>query len=493
VIDFPDFFAPRDEKNEAVRSAIGDATAAFTRKYDENGIGTLTGFGDWLKQARSQFDWTYRHFRVMQDALDLVTLGELRRVLFQVPIRHGKTEHNSIAYAAYRLEKDPSFRWIVASYSQKQAEKISRAIRKLARERGVKLNEERNSAGEWETMQGGGVRAVGSGAGVAGVNADGIIIDDPIGSRADAESEAGRNHVYDWITNDLLARCEPHTFVLFTMSRWHTDDPAGRLLTMQAGLWHVVDMPGRCEDPEKDILHRKRDEVLWPEFRNEQWHKEARVQLGEYGYASLIQGRPRPREGGMFKWDWWRIIKDVPVEGMMIRYVDMAGTDKKKDQRSHDPDYTAASLLCRMISQETCIVDVRRFRYSVHRRDAELIKLAREDLERYGYRVTWWIEAEVGIAGEDRTRDLVKNLQALGLTVYTEHPTGNKALRAEPLASACEAQNILIVEAGWNDEFRMEAADFPNGTHDDMVDSAAGAYAKLGVPISGVSFTSLTV
>src|SRR5690606_27799432 len=109
-------------------------------------------------------------------------------------------------------------------YNQRQAEKFSREIRKLARARGIALSKDRDTAGEWETAAGGGVRAVGAGAGVAGVNADLILIDDPIGSRDEAESAAHRDRVWDWITSDLLARAEPHTAVLFTMSRWHQDD-----------------------------------------------------------------------------------------------------------------------------------------------------------------------------------------------------------------------------------------------------------------------------
>ena len=437
-------------------------------------------YGIWLAQARPELSWNARHFRHMQATLDRMTSGEIRRAFFQISIRHGKTEHNSIGYPSYRLEDNPKFRWLVTSYNQRQADKISRDIRKLARSRGVLISNDRDTASEWETAAGGGVRAVGAGAGVASVNADGIIIDDPLGSREDAESLATRERVWDWITNDILARCEPHTIVLFTMSRWHTDDPAGRLLDRHAGRWHVVDLPGRAEA--NDPLGRAIDEPLWPEFRGEEWLDEKRVELGEYGFASLIQGRPRPREGGMFKWDWWQLLDTVPAQGHMIRYWDLAGTAKKR--KGHDPDFSAGPLLCRMIDQRTAIVEVRRFRNSVAQRDAQLEQICRDDLTKYRGRIVWWIETEAGIAGEDRTANLVRRLQALGMTVHTEHPTGNKTLRAEPLASAAEAKNVFLCpdtpDCKWRDDFRLEAADFPNGSHDDQIDGAGGAFAKLG-------------
>lgn len=434
-------------------------------------------FGEWLRVARMDHQWDARHFRVMQETLDQVTKGDVRRVFFQIPIRHGKSEHNTISYAAYRLEKNPGTRIIVCSYAEKQAHKFSRDIRQLAKARGVEISRDRDTAGEWETTTGGGVRAFGSGAGVASVNADLIVIDDPIGSRSDAESQAHRDRVWDWITSDLLARCEPHTAVLFTMSRWHVDDPAGRLRDKQADRWRIIDLPGRAEA--NDPLGRPEGEPLWPELRGEQWLEDARVDLLDYGFASLIQGRPRPREGGMFKWNWWQLLEDVPKAGNMIRYWDLAGTESKG--RGHDPDFTAGALLCRMPDQRTAIVDVARFRKSIAARDAELEAIAIADRQSYGGRVKWWIEAEAGIAGTERTQALVRRLQNVGMSVSTEHPTGKKIFRAEPLASKAEAGNVVLCPGAWRDAFRSEAADFPNGKHDDQIDAVAGADSKLAV------------
>lgn len=434
-------------------------------------------FGAWMALARGEYRWDAEHFRVMQATLDEVTAGRQRRVFFQVPIRHGKTEHNTVGYAVYRLERDPRFRWLVGSYNQRQADKLSREIRKLARVRGIAISKDRDTASEWETEAGGGVRAVGAGAGVASVNADGIAIDDPIGSRDEAESQAHRDRVWDWLTSDLLARCEPHTAVLMSMSRWHQDDPAGRLRDRQAGRWHIIDLPGRAEA--NDALGRPEGAPLWPDLRGDEWLDEKRAELGEFGFASLVQGRPRPREGGMFKWSWWQLVDDVPQSGQMVRYWDLAGTEPKG--KGHDPDYSAGALLCRMADNRTAIVDVARFRKSINARDVELERICGEDLQKYRGRIRWWIETEAGIAGEERTAQLVRRLQAIGMPVNTEHPTGKKIHRAEPLASKAEANNVVLCPGDWRDAFRAEAADFPNGLHDDQIDAAAGADSKLQV------------
>ena len=441
-------------------------------------------YADWLAVARPEHRWDYRHLTAMQSILDRVTAGELRRCYSSVPIRHGKSEHNTIGYAVYRLERDPKTRIIVASYNQRQADKFSREIRRLARTRGVAMSTERDAAGEWETAAGGGVRAVGAGAGLASVNADLILIDDPIGSREDAESPAHRDRVWDWLTSDVLARAEPQTAVLLTMSRWHQDDPAGRLLDQQGGNWHVLDLPARAEP--NDPLGREIDEPLWPELRSDEWLSEKMVELLPYGFASLLQGRPRPREGGMFKWDWWRLVDAVPAAAPVVRYWDMAGTRQRG--KGHDPDYTAGAMLTRTASGEVVICDVTRFRVEVAARDAAIVDQARRDQAKFGGRLTYWLEAQAGISGDDATQSLLRQLHGLGIAAYAERPTGDKTERARPLASAALAGNVLLAPGEWRDAFRAEAADFPHGKHDDQIDAAAGALAKLSAPTAAVGF-----
>lgn len=442
----------------------------------------LLPFSAWIATARPEFRWTAPHFTHpagIFPALEAVTRGVCRRLVLSIALRHGKTE-SLVSYMASRFEANPRFHVLLGSYNQQQADKVSRQVRNLTRSRGVVMSEERDAAREWETAAGGGLQAVGAGAGVASVNADLIVIDDPIGSRDEAESQAERDRVWDWLTNDILARCVPLTAVIVSHPRWHQEDPIGRLKDRQAARWTIVDLPGRAEPG--DPLGRAEGAPLWPDERGEDWLTEKRDELGEYGFASLVQQRPRPREGGMFKWHWWGLLDAVPAVGPMVRYWDTAGTDLKAGR---DPDHTAGVLACRMPDERTALVDVARFRYSPARRDAEILSVARSDLARWPGRVTWWFETESGIQGAERTADIVRRVQALGLAVYTEHPTGSKLNRAQPLAAAAEAGNVLLcpdtLEHPWRDTFRAETADFTGGTggHDDQVDAAAGAFAKL--------------
>jgi predicted phage terminase large subunit-like protein len=107
-----------------------------------------------------------------------------------------------------------------------------------------------NTVAEWETGLGGGVRAVGVGGGITGFGADLVIIDDPIKSRAEAESKTYRERCHDWFNDDLYTRLEPGARIILIQTRWHEDDLAGRLLReMSDGgeHWDVICLPALAE------------------------------------------------------------------------------------------------------------------------------------------------------------------------------------------------------------------------------------------------------
>ena len=88
---------------------------------------------------------------------------------------------------------------------------------------------------------------VGVGSGVTGFGAGLIIIDDPIKSRAEAESQTFRDNLHDWFNDDLYTRLEPGGAIILIQTRWHEDDLAGRLLreAQEEGgeQWEVVNLP----------------------------------------------------------------------------------------------------------------------------------------------------------------------------------------------------------------------------------------------------------
>jgi hypothetical protein len=61
---------------------------------------------------------------------------------------------------------------------------------------GISLSSDSHAAGRWELENGGEYYAAGAGTAIAGFRADGALIDDPVRSREDADSERSRDKTF---------------------------------------------------------------------------------------------------------------------------------------------------------------------------------------------------------------------------------------------------------------------------------------------------------
>jgi len=71
------------------------------------------------------------HIRLICDALEKVTRGEIARLLINLPPRHGKSNLVSILWPAWVWIDQPDRRWLTASYAQPLAERHSTDTRRL--------------------------------------------------------------------------------------------------------------------------------------------------------------------------------------------------------------------------------------------------------------------------------------------------------------------------------------------------------------------------
>ena len=386
-----------------------------------------------------------------------------------LPPRHGKSEMVTVRFPAWMLEKDPTRRFIVGSYNQTLANKFSRKTRRIAIERGVQLAQDRTAVDDWETTEGGGLRSIGVGGGITGHGANLIIIDDPVKNREEAGSQVYRDKVYDWYTDDLYTRLEPGGSIILIMTRWHEDDLAGRILNSEDGAnWDIVNLPAIAE--EDDQLGREIGQPLCPERYNLDDLQKIKVVLGR-SFSALYQQSPQEQEGDMFKRSWFYPLEDTSPKNMMrVRYWDKAATQD-------GGDWTAGTLMG--YDKENglfYIEDVVRGQWSSGKRDNVILDTTYSDKRRYGNVRTMW-EEEPGSAGKDSSAAMYKLL--VGYPIEADKVTGPKEIRAEPFAAQCEARNVKLVKGKWIDSWIDELTSFPNGAHDDQVDSGSGAFNKL--------------
>jgi len=89
------------------------------------------------------------------------------------------------------------------------------------------------------------------GGSITGEALDIGVIDDPIKGRAEASSLLVRDKTWGWLTDDFLPRFADNAAMLLIMTRWHLDDPAGRLMEHYPGV-RVLRYPAIAEENEKN-------------------------------------------------------------------------------------------------------------------------------------------------------------------------------------------------------------------------------------------------
>lgn len=431
-------------------------------------------YRDWLAEHFPRWRWDSRYHRYLIDKLQWWYDTPGANLGLVAPVRHGKSELVTRRFPAYGLSLDPTQRWVFGGYTATFVRFHANRARRHARQVGVVLDESKGAVNDWETTRGGGLVSVGVGEGVTGRGADFIIVDDPVKSREDAESEVFRQKVWDWFNDDLLSRKEPGCRSLVTMARWHEDDLVGRIQASEyAHEWEWVRLPALAE--EHDPLGRYPGEALWPERFNEDALASIRLR-GEYGFASLYQGHPVPRTGNMFPADKVRIVDEAPA-GPTVRYWDQAGTE--------DAGAYSTGVKMRYADKRFWVLDVVRARVEAHERK----QLQRRTAEMDGVEVKQWVEQEPGSGGKEQAQEFVRLLA--GFSAHYETVTGDKVTRADPWAAQWQAGNVALLRGEWNAAYIREHGSFPLGRFKDQVDPSAGACNKLARTPKVGDFASL--
>lgn len=289
-----------------------------------------------------------------------------------------------------------------------------------------------------------------------------------------AESEPERAQVQQWWFEAIPTRLNQldHGVKIVIQQRVHREDLAG--LCIARGYRHVV-LPMEF-DPKHPHRHPKDirtepGELLHPKRVGPEALAALKRALGTYGSAGQLQQLPVPREGGLFKRQWFRIVEMAPAEAYAnaVRRWDLAATVPAPGKK---PDWTAGVLMGKDSIGRIYILHAARFQDTPAQVDTAIKAMASQD----GMGVRLVLPLDPGQAGIGRMQ-----AQAAFLAPYAaafERETGDKATRARGLATMAEAGNVHLVRGSWNEEFLEELCDFPNGSHDDYVDAASGAFSS---------------
>jgi predicted phage terminase large subunit-like protein len=418
------------------------------------------------------------HHRLLINELEQIARGENDRLLINMPPGSAKSTYASVLFPAWLLAQAPNLSVIGASHTADLAEAFSRRTMGMVREHAEMLGMDlaKESVANWETTNGGAYKSAGVGGPITGRRADCAIIDDPVKSREDADSERYRERAWAWFSADLRTRLRPCGRIVLIMTRWHEDDLGGRILLQQGDRWRVLKLPAIAGDD--DPLGRAPGDWLWgdddygyaSELRRVYDEYQANGAMRDWG--ALFQQDPRPADGGVFKTHLISVLDAAPAGNNVVRAWDLAATEQTG---TRDPDWTAGVKMMRTQEGGFVVLDVVRFRGGPDDVERSIVNTAALD----GHHCRIGIAQDPGQAGKQQVLYLTRKLS--GYRVESSPETGDKSTRAAPVASQVNVGNVSMVKASWNAPFINELSSFPSGNKDDQIDALSRAFSMVGL------------
>lgn len=404
--------------------------------------------------------------------------------------QHGKSELVSRYTPAWFLGTHPNSRVILASYEATYAQSWGRKAREIIEHHGhelfgLKVKPESRAQDWWELNGHEGVMfSCGAGGPITGKGAELIILDDLIKNSEEAFSETIRNSIGDWLDMTIKTRLHDPGGIIFISTRWHPDDPAGRLIKrMEEGgdKWEIVRLPAIADTDEP--WGRKAGEALCPELYRLETLREIERDLGPWKFATIYQQLPSPREsGGFFSRLNFEILSERPPEcRSWVRAWDQAGTPG-------GGDFTVGLRMCRFGEGKLLVDDIIRERLSPGDRDRLMVQTAQ--LDPAG--TIQVLVQDPGQAGKDQAERQRVMLAGHAVRIQ-DHATSqlSKIQRADPVSSFSSSRGIKLLKAAWNGALLDEMDVFPHGKNDDQIDALSTAFTVLIRHRGGLNYQAL--
>lgn len=452
------------------------------------------------------------HHRVICQAIQRTMERRYGRLIIMAPPGAAKSSYASVAAPTWAMGKWPGHRIILASHGTKIAVKQSKRARQICRTtrfsqifNGATLPKDQRAADEWALTNGSQFMAGGILSGITGNRADGVVFDDPLAGREEAESEVTRTKVWEAYLDDLRSRLVPGGWLVGMLTRWHERDWAGMVLPEgwqgQSGMftgtdgldWEVVCLPSKIEtvlQEETDPVGRKMGEYLWPEwFTEEHWKMNdpalgsvsANTPTGRRSWASMHQQQPKPDDGILFRReDFQWFDPSAPLDSpdgrpSNLRKYGASDYAVTESVLGNDPDFTEhgivgadeGRLVDGSVKSRLWLLDWWSGQERTDVSIANFIRLVRGHKPHKWFGEKGVIEKAIGPAVDRAIREAGD--------AYTQRhllPTvGDKSARVQAFKVMVEEHRVFLPRGvAWAERLVEQLCGFPGVRYDDMVD-----------------------
>jgi predicted phage terminase large subunit-like protein len=420
-----------------------------------------------------------RHHKIMAEAFEKIARGELKRLIINMPPRHTKSEFASYLLPAWFLGQYPQKKIIQSSHTAELAVGFGRKVRNLLAQEeyqevfpDVGLRSDSKAAGRWNTSKGGDYFAIGIGGAVTGKGADLLIIDDPH-SEQEGQSADPKvfEHTYEWYTSGPRQRLQPGGAIVIVMTRWSKKDLTGRIIDDAARRgttdeWEVIEFPA--------LLGENEDRPLWPEFWSLKELTALKNELPLPKWMAQYMQRPTSEEAAIIKREWWQEWEksNPPVCDFIIQSWDTAFTKKTRSDPSACTTWGVFFKDESDGSTSTNIILLDAFDERM-----EFPELKRRAVDEYQ---AWQPDICI-IEAKASGLPLIFEMRQAGIPVqdFTPSRGNDKLSRVNAVSDLFASGRVWAPQTRWAEKVIEQFADFPNGDHDDLVDSSTQALLRF--------------
>ncbi len=393
-------------------------------------------------------------------------IGGRSRQIINAPPRSLKSFLVSIAWPAYVLGRQPSYKFLCASYSQDLANKFAFECRRLMQTDWycnlfpTRLT--KSAEDELVTTAGGRRLARSVGSTLTGLGGDTLIIDDPLNA-IDVSSDVKRNFANDWFDQTLMSRLNDKAAgtIIIVMQRLHQDDLTGHVL--EKGGWEQLVLPAIA--PRDTLVPIGGHPYNWEGGEPLQKREtlvvldDVKRQLGAQTFNAHYLQDPLPDGGNMLDPNWLKWCDKLPVRQAGDQIVQSWDTALKDGPTN---DYSVGITFLVHNNNQYYVLDI----YRKQMNFTELCDAVEAQAKKH--------EADVILIEEHAAgTPLIDECKRRGMSnIIGLRPIKDKRTRMAGETAKLQAGClILLISASYVGDFGVEYLAFPYGKHDDIMDA----------------------
>lgn len=399
----------------------------------------------------------FPHLEPIAQALERVAKGECKRLIINMPPRHGKSFLVSTFFPAFYMAINPRNFMILSSYNQDLADDFGKDVRNIMRDPTYgalfpKSMLATDSVKKQSTHTGGKLFFTGVDGPVTGRGAHVFLIDDPIKSKREAYSEAYRKTIKSWYRSVAYTRLMKGGAIVLIQTRWHPDDPAGWVQEeFPDEDWEVISMGPYIKQDDGSI------EALCPDLKTLEELRNIEKVLTAEEWASLYLQKPVIEGGNIIDTSKINYLDVMPDESSYALRVQSWDTAFKKNPRS---DYSACTSLG--------VRGVHRYMYNLFKDKLKYPALKRMIIDMANSFEPDVVLIENAASGQSLIQDILDE-SSVPVIPMDDCDKISRAYRTSPMVEA--GRMNVPKNAYWVPDFISNLAAFPAVKHDDDVDS----------------------